>query len=159
MSAGVRLRPVVDEDLDVFFEQQLDPDANWMAAFTADQPDDRHAFAARWTAILGDGVNMRSMTVLFEERVAGHIVSFERLDNREVGYWLGKEFWGKGIASAALAEYLPMIPERPLHARAASDNVASIRVLEKCGFRVSHYERAYANGRRAEIQEAVLVLE
>ncbi len=159
MSGGVRLRPVVDEDLDVFFEQQLEPEANWMAAFTADQPDDRRAFAARWTAILGDGINMRSMTVLFEERVAGHIVSFERLDNREVGYWLGKEFWGKGIASAALAEYVRMIPERPLHARAASDNAASIRVLEKCGFRVSHYERAYANGRHAEIQEAVLVLD
>ncbi len=157
--SDVRLRPVVDEDLDVFFEQQLDPEANWMAAFTAEQPDDRNAFAARWTAILGDGVDRRSMTVLFEERVAGHILSFERFGNREVGYWLGKEFWGKGIASAALAQYLPTIPERPLHARAASDNVGSIRVLEKCGFRISHYERAYANGRRGEIQEAVLVLE
>jgi RimJ/RimL family protein N-acetyltransferase len=159
VSERVRLRPVVDADLEVFFQQQLDPDANWMAAFTADDPSDRRAFDERWAGILGDGVSRRAMTVLFDERVAGHIVCFERFENREVGYWLGKEFWGKGVASAALAQYLATIPERPLHARAASDNAGSIRVLENCGFRVSHYERAYANGRRAEIQEAVFVLE
>jgi RimJ/RimL family protein N-acetyltransferase len=75
-----------------------------------------------------------------------------------VSYWLGKEYWGKGIATEALGLFLGIIEERPLYARAAKDNAASIRVLEKCGFVISGCERGFANARGEEIDEVVLVL-
>ena len=35
------------------------------------------------------------------------------------GYWLGKEYWGKGIATQALAEYINVVKIRPLMAHVA----------------------------------------
>jgi RimJ/RimL family protein N-acetyltransferase len=66
--------------------------------------------------------------------VAGNIVCFEDQGERLVGYWIGRGFWGLGIATAALAAFLRQIPARPLVARVVRHNVASRRVLEKCGF-------------------------
>ena len=72
-----------------------------------------------------------------EGEVAGNIVYWERSGERRVGYWLGKDYWGKGIASAALAQFLGQVKIRPLDVRVAKKNVASIRVLQKCGFTIS----------------------
>jgi Acetyltransferase (GNAT) domain len=76
-----------------------------------------------------------------------------------VTYWIGRSYWGKGIASDALNAFLVVDLSRPLHARVASDNVASRRVLEKCGFRVIATERNVAEARSAEIEELVLRLD
>jgi len=65
---------------------------------------------------------------------AGHVLSWPSEGRRYVGYWLAREFWGRGLATAGLAEYLGVVRERPLHALVSTDNVGSIRVLEKCGF-------------------------
>ena len=83
----VLLRDVADSDLPVFFEHQRDPVANRVADFPA---RDREAFAAHWAKILGDE-NVTKKTVLFEGRVAGNVVSFERDGEREVGYWIRRE--------------------------------------------------------------------
>jgi RimJ/RimL family protein N-acetyltransferase len=80
-------------------------------------------------------------------------------DEREVTYWIGRSHWGKGIATGALYAFLAVDPSRPLHARVAYDNVASRRVLEKCGFRVIATERGFAEARSAEIEELVLRLD
>lgn len=153
----VLLREVTDGDLPVFFEQQLDPAANHMAAFTCKDPADRDAFAAHWKKIQGDrSVTIR--TILSDGRVAGHVASFERSGEREVTYWIGKEYWGKGIATRALSELLGQLKTRPLYARAARDNVASLRVLEKCGFTVSGHDKGFANARGEEVEEVVLKL-
>ncbi len=155
----VTLRPVIDTDLLVFFEQQLDPDANQMAAFTRKDPSDRDAFMDHWTRIRGDNaVTIR--TALFDGQVAGSVASFvdDQLGEPEVTYWIGREYWGKGIATAALSQFLGIQTRRPLYARAAKDNFASLRVLEKCGFTISGYERGFANARRTEIDEVVLKL-
>ncbi len=77
---------------------------------------------------------------------------------RDVSYWLGKEFWGQGIATSALALYLDLIRERPLYARAAKDNLGSIRMLEKNGFNIIRTEKGFANSRCEEIEEVVLIL-
>lgn len=158
MTNAVRLRAVAEADLAVFFEQQLDPTANHMAAFTAEDPADRKAFMARWTRILGDET-ITPRTILFEGQVVGHIASFEQFGLPAVSYWLGKEYWGKGLATAALAAFLEELEVRPLYARAAKDNIASIRVLEKCGFTVTGEEKGFANARGQEIQEFILKLE
>ncbi|NTU62534.1 MAG: GNAT family N-acetyltransferase [Chloroflexi bacterium] len=128
---NTHLRNVLVSDLPIFFEQQLDPVATQMAAFPA---RDRDAFMAHWTKIMADETNILK-TILYDDQVVGNIVSWEHDGEREVGYWLGREFWGKGIATRALAAFLEQVTLRPLYAYVAKHNLASIRVLEKCGFK------------------------
>ena len=124
MTTVVLLRDVTEADLPIFFEQQLDPVATAMAAFPA---RDHDVFMAHWRKIMRDGSGI-TKTILFDERVAGNIVSFDAFGEREVGYWLGREFWGKGIATAALSDFLELVMERPLFAYAAKHNISSTRV-------------------------------
>jgi RimJ/RimL family protein N-acetyltransferase len=132
MANDVMLRDVIESDLPVLFEQQQDPDANQMAAFPA---RDHDAFMAHWAKILGDNT-VGKKTILFDGQVAGNIVSFEQSGLPLVGYWIGKAFWGKGIATKALSAFLEHVKERPLYAMVAKHNLASRRVLEKGGFAV-----------------------
>jgi RimJ/RimL family protein N-acetyltransferase len=129
-SEAVLLRKVTDGDLSILFEHQLDPEAVRMAAFPSRE---REAFMTHWANILGDPA-VEARAIVFEGRVAGNIVSWEQDGAREVGYWIGREHWGKGVATEALRQFLPLDPTRPLFAHVARQNVASIRVLEKCGF-------------------------
>jgi RimJ/RimL family protein N-acetyltransferase len=130
MAVNVHLRDVTEGDLPIFFEQQRDPEATAMADFPA---RDRDAFMAHWAKILADPTLIKQ-TILFDGQVAGNVVSWEQSGERLVGYWLGRDFWGKGIATQALAAFLGHVTTRPLVAHVVKHNVASIRVLEKCGF-------------------------
>src|SRR4051794_9446601 len=130
MISEVALRDVEQDDLPVFFDHQLDPDANVMAAFTPRDPTDRQAFMEHCAKILCNS-DILMQTILVDGKVAGNVVSFVMAEQREIGYWIGKEYWGKGIASAAVAAFLRLETRRPLLAYAATDNVASIRVLAK----------------------------
>jgi len=157
-STDVELREVHDSDLPVFFRQTNDPESLWMAAFTAKDPTDRDAFDAHWERIRA-APDVLNRTVLVDGDVVGSAAVYGEPGEREVTYWIDRAYWGRGIATAALRALLAAVPERPLHARAAADNTGSLRVLEKCGFRVSGHDRGYANARRAEIDEVVLTLE
>jgi RimJ/RimL family protein N-acetyltransferase len=159
MTGDELLRDVTEGDLPIFFEQQQDPAANRMAAFTAKDPADRMAFADKWAKILGDE-SITKRTILFGGQVAGNIGAFVApwSGRLEVTYWIGREFWGKGIATRALAVFLRAVKARPLYARAAKDNIGSLRVLEKCGFTITGYERGFANARGEEVEEVVLEL-
>ncbi len=126
----VIIRAVIETDLPIFFEHQNDPEANQMAAFPA---RDEAAFMAHWHKILRDE-SCTVMTILFNGAVVGNIGSFIMEGEREIGYWIGREHWGKGIATGALSAFLPHEPTRPLYAHVAKDNIGSRRVLEKCGF-------------------------
>jgi RimJ/RimL family protein N-acetyltransferase len=153
----VALREVHDSDLPVFFRQMNDPEAVRMAAFTAKDPADWHAFDARWERIRSSDDVAR--TVLVDGDVVGSAAVYGEPGEREVTYWIDRAYWGRGIATAALRDLLAEVPERPLYARAAADNKGSLRVLEKCGFRVSTHARGYAQARDEEIDEVVLTLE
>ena len=135
-AGDVLLRDVEESDLPVFFEHQLDPEATHMAGFPA---RDRKSFMAHWNRILEDESVVKK-TVLFEAEVAGNIVSFVNSGEREVGYWIGREFWGRSVATRALSGFLRLEARRPLYANVARHNVASLRVLQKCGFRISREE-------------------
>lgn len=130
---NVILRAVAEDDLPILFEQQNDAEACRVAAF---QPRDRTAFMAHWRKIMRDR-SLLARTIVADGAVAGHIGSFVRSDVRQVGYWVGREFWNRGIATAALRLLLTEAPQRPMHAYVAKENVASIRVLEKCGFKIT----------------------
>ncbi len=153
MSNEVRLRNVEFDDLPIFYEQQLDTDATHMAAFPA---RDRAAFDAHWAAnILGNPAAI-TQAILLDGRVAGNIGSWPQDGDRLVGYWIGKEYWGKGVATRALAAFLHLVTERPLHAHVARHNVGSVRVLEKCGFILEREESVEVAGE--DVAELVLVL-
>ncbi|MEP7099721.1 MAG: GNAT family N-acetyltransferase [Burkholderiales bacterium] len=152
------LRAVEPGDLDHFFAQQRDPLARHMAAFTSADPDDRAAFDAHWARIAADpGVVNR--TIEFGGAVVGHVASFEQGGEREVTYWIDRPHWGCGIATRALRLLIAELPTRPLHARAAADNAASIRVLTNCGFVACGTDRGFATARAAEIDELLLRLD
>lgn len=158
MEDQLLLREVVPDDLPIFFEHQLDPEANTMAAFTSKDPSDRDAFMAHWHKILSD-VTTINQTILFNGQVAGSVSSYEDEGKPEVTYWLGKEYWGKGIATRALKEFLAHHnPARPIYARTAKDNLGSRRVLEKCGFKIIAASKGFANARGQEIDELLLEL-
>jgi RimJ/RimL family protein N-acetyltransferase len=153
----VTLRDVIASDLPIFFEQQKDPEANYMAAFTSRDPLDRDAFDIHWTKIMSDDTIVNK-TILYNGQVAGNIAKFIMFNQPEIGYWIGKEFWGKGIATQALNAFMKIIPTRPIFAAAAKDNLASLRVLQKCGFVITGYDKGFSGARNQEIDEALLEL-
>ena len=152
------LREVEDRDFGVLFEHSRDPDAIGMAAFTSPEADDRTAFEQRWSRLRSDR-STTNKVVEIDGRVVGHIASFDLEGQREVTYWIGREDWGRGIATRALQEFVQVEKTRPLYARAASDNAASIRVLTKCGFLIVGEGRGFAHGRNEETDEVVLRLD
>lgn len=152
------LREVVGDDLPIFFAQQLDPEANRMAAFTTRDAADRAAFDAHWQRILANSTVI-IRTIVYKGEVAGYVLSYETAGEPEVSYWLGKAYWGRGVASAALRRFLAEANRtRPIYGRAAKDNLASLRVMEKCGFRVIGEVEGFARARQAVIAEVVLEL-
>jgi RimJ/RimL family protein N-acetyltransferase len=158
MSNELFLRNMVNDDLPIFFEQQLDQEANHMAAFTAKNPTDREAFMAHWQRILADE-KIIIQTIIFDNQVAGNVLSYEDNGHPEVCYWIGKEYWGRGIATRALTEFLAHNNTiRPIYARVAKDNFGSRRVLEKCGFKIIDESKSFANARGQEIEELLLEL-
>jgi RimJ/RimL family protein N-acetyltransferase len=91
--------------------------------------------------------------------VAGSVSSYVDEDEHlEVTYWIGKPYWGKGIATCALSAFLEHSKVRPLYARAAKDNVGSLRVLEKCGFIRIGQDKGFSNARGQEVEEFILRL-
>jgi RimJ/RimL family protein N-acetyltransferase len=130
MKPEVLLRDIEPDDLPIFFEHQRDPVAVAMVVFRS---RDKAEFNAHWAKILADDVSLKK-TIVAGGQVAGHIASFMRDGEREIGYWIERTLWGRGIASAALAAFLCLEQRRPLYAGVAPHNIASIRVLQKCGF-------------------------
>ena len=155
MTTEIFLRDVTEDDLPVFFEHQLEPEANRMAAFPA---RDREAFTAHWTKIMADEA-VTIKTIVFDAHVAGNVVSWEQSGERLVGYWIGRQYWGKGVPTRALSAFLGHVTTRPLYARVAKHNVASLRVLEKCGFTISGHDTAPADTGGEEVEEFILKLE
>ena len=153
------LRPVLETDLLAFFTFQLDPEANAMAAFTAKDPTNQDAFLAHWHRNLSDPTTI-NRTIVVNGQVAGSVSSYEEAGHPEVTYWLGKSYWGQGLATRALTEFLAQVNlTRPIYARAAKDNIGSLRVLEKCGFKIIGEDSGFANARGKEIEEFLLRLE
>ncbi|MEU4383534.1 GNAT family N-acetyltransferase [Micromonospora echinofusca] len=157
MTADLRLRPVRDDDLPAFFAHEQDVEANWMAAFGPKDPTDRERFDAHWRRVRADE-RIVARTAVVDGEVVGHVVAFPVDERTEVSYWIDPGRWGRGYATAALTALLRELPRRPVHARAAKDNRASLAVLRKCGFVVIGEDKGYADGRGAEVEEWVLEL-
>ena len=152
------MREIELSDLEAFYEHQLDPEAIRMAAFVCEDPKDKVAFNAHWDKILSSS-QITKRTIVADGQIAGHISCYPQGENLEVTYWLGREFWGRGLATQALNRMLRLVAERPIFARAAADNIGSIKVLQKCGFKIIGTNKDFANGRGEDTEEYILRLE
>lgn len=153
--AVIELRPVTDADLDALFDQMRDPESVRMAAFTPEDPDDRSAFDAHMAKVRSSpGTTLRA--IICDGQLVGSISSFVFEGETEVTYWIDRAAWGRGIASRALELLMDLVPVRPVHARAASDNTGSLRVLQKAGFKIIGTENSFARGRDSNIEETIL---
>ncbi|MET9088573.1 GNAT family N-acetyltransferase [Streptomyces sp. NPDC004237] len=130
-NSDVRLRPVLDDDLELFLAYEHDAEAVRRSRFT---PRPREAFLKHWRErVLGDPTG-RVRTVLVDGEVAGNIVAWWDGERRFTGYWLGRAYWGSGVGSRAFALFLQEETVRPLYADPFAENTASVRLLEKNGF-------------------------
>jgi len=117
MTKNFLLRDVVFEDLPIFFEFQLDPEANHMAAFTSKDSTDRQAFDAHWEKIMA-AETVITKTIVFDGKVVGSVLSYETEGKPEVDYWIGRAYWGRGFATRSLADFLAQANKKTSHLRA-----------------------------------------
>ena len=127
-----------------------------MAAFGS-ALDDREAFETRWRGML-DNEGSLIRTIEVEAQTAGYVAHFQQFDRPSISYWLGRSFWGRGIAKTAVAQFVAGIAARPLYARVAWDNQASLRVLAHCGFQRVGTDRDFAQARGEDLDEIILAL-
>jgi RimJ/RimL family protein N-acetyltransferase len=153
----VRLRPVADDDLEDLFVLESDVAGSDMIAFLPRVPGDRAAFDAHWTRIRADR-DVFTWVIEADGRFAGYALSFLMNGERQIGYWIVRELWGRGIATAAARAVIAALPERPLWASTVSDNLGSQRVLQNAGFVFDRIERSHAPRRDAEVDEHVFKL-
>ncbi|MEZ0115011.1 ribosomal-protein-alanine N-acetyltransferase [Catenulispora sp. EB89] len=149
-------REMRESDLSVLFEIQCDAEAQRMAAFTS-TANDREAYLAKHRRLLADDRIVR-VVVELDGEVVGSAAAFPLGEDIDVTYWIRREFWGRGLAAAALAAVLEQVAVRPVFASAAYDNAASMRVLEKNGFKRVGEERGFAEARGEEIGEVMFRL-
>ncbi|MEY4903309.1 MAG: hypothetical protein RLZZ292_1124 [Bacteroidota bacterium] len=145
------------EDLNTFFQFQLDEEANYLAAFTAKDPSDKKAYIEKYAKHLADPtINMQTINV--NDGIVGSIAKFFIETDAEITYWIDRKFWGQGIATTALNDFLSMEQVRPIYGRVAFDNYGSQKVLEKCGFVKIGTDTGFANARQAVIEEYIYKL-
>lgn len=154
MNHAVSIRNVERDDLPRIYEFQIDPESNRIAVTI---PRSAYGFGAHWENALRDP-NVTAKAILVGDELVGCISCFKMDGLDSVGYWLGREFWGRGIASRALELLLTEVSVRPLFARVATSNRASLRVLQKCGFVVERVQLSPADDRYPECEEALLIL-
>lgn len=153
-AADVRIRTIEVADLPVLYDFQLDTEANRLAAMN---PRNVDQFNDHWEKILNDtSVTVRA--IQFGDELAGCISCFKSDGQDSIGYWIGKDFWGKGVATQALRLLLGEVSARPLRACVAVSNVGSLRVLQKCGFGIIGHRHSPADERYLECEEAILEL-
>ncbi|MGN6477367.1 MAG: GNAT family N-acetyltransferase [Flavipsychrobacter sp.] len=150
----VQLRPSEKSDLEILFQFQLDEEANYLAAFTPKDPANKKAYIEKYTKHLDDPT-INQQTILVDGIIAGSVAKFMIDGDTEITYWIDKKFWGKGIATTALKNFLATVDTRPVFGRVAFDNIGSQRVLEKCGFIMIGEDKGFANARQAEIEEFI----
>ena len=152
------LRPTTNEDLDTLFEFQVDEESGYMAAFMPANHRDKSAYLDKYRKLLAD-TSVNNVTIWYKDAIVGSMAKFVMDGKSEITYWIDKHFWGKGIATNALASFLEKELARPLLGRVAFDNLGSQKVLLKNGFKKIGTDRGYASARQKEIEEYIYVLE
>ena len=157
INKNITLTETEKDDLNAFFEFQLDKEANYLAAFTSKDPSDKPAYIEKYSKHLSDPtINMR--TIKINDVIAGSLAKFVMENDAEITYWIDRKFWGQGIATTALQNFFKNRKTRPIYGRIAFDNYGSQKVLEKSGFVKVGKEKGFANARQEEIEEFIYKL-
>jgi len=154
---GIKLRRTEVADLENFFQFQLDKEACYLAAFMPKDSSDKAAWLTRHEKLLSNPT-VNNQTILVDGVIAGSVAKFEIKGEAEITYWLDKKYWGQGIATKALTEFLSIEATRPIFARVAFDNFGSQKVLEKCGFLKIGSDKGFASARQTEVEEFIYKL-
>lgn len=155
---GITLRRTEILDLETLFQFQLDKEGGFLAAFIPKDPTDKSAYISKFTKLLNDDT-VNNQTILFENIIVGSIAKFVMEGEAEITYWIDRKFWGQGIATKSLQEFLKIETTRPIFGRVAFDNFGSQKVLEKCGFIKIGVDKGFANARQTEIEEFIYRLD
>lgn len=154
---AIQLRTTLHSDLEHFFLFQIDKEACYLAAFMGKDHADRDAYMKKWDRLLNDEIiNIR--TILADGVIAGSVSKYVMEGDAEITYWIDKPYWGQGVASTALMQFLTIENTRPIFGRVAFDNIGSQRVLEKCGFVKTGTDHGFASARGTEIEEYIYKL-
>ena len=153
----IQLRPTTHSDLEHLFLFQLDEEGCHLAAFMPKDYNDRDAYMKKYHKLLADE-NINNQTILVDGVIAGSVAKFIMEGDAEITYWINKPYWGQGVATTALRQFLTIENTRPIFGRVAFDNIGSQRVLEKCGFVKIATDHGFASARAAEIEEYVYKL-
>ncbi len=153
----IKLRPTEISDLDTLFQFQLDKEGGYLAAFMPKDPTDKSAYLEKYTKLLSDPT-VNNQTITIDKTIVGSIAKFVMEGDAEITYWIDRKFWGQGIATKGLSEFLAIETTRPIFGRVAFDNFGSQKVLEKCGFIKIGSDKGFANARQAEIEEFIYKL-
>jgi [ribosomal protein S5]-alanine N-acetyltransferase len=154
----IKLKPTKVSDLDILFQFQLDKEGGYLAAFMPKDPTDKSAYLSKHKKLIADPtVNIQ--TILFDNIIVGSIAKFVMEGDTEITYWIDRNYWGQGIATKALKEFLSIETSRPIFGRVAFDNFGSQKILEKCGFVKIGADKGFANARQTEIEEFIYKLD
>lgn len=154
---NITLTKTEKDDLNTFFQFQLDKEARYLAAFTSKDPNDQTAYIEKHLKFLTDPtINMQTIRV--DNEIAGSIAKFVMENDAEITYWIDRKFWGQSIATKALKAFLINETTRPVFGRVAFDNLGSQKVLEKNGFVKIGSDKGFANARQTEIEEYIYKL-
>jgi len=153
----IKLRPTEISDMDFLFQFQLDKEGGYLAAFMPKDPTDKSAYLNKYRKLLDDPT-VNNQTIIIDNIIVGSIAKFVMEGDTEITYWIDRNFWGQGIATKALKEFLDIETTRPILGRVAFDNFGSQKVLEKCGFVKIGTDKGFANARQTEIEEFIYKL-
>lgn len=151
------LREVRPEDLDEFFLHQQDEAANQMSGFAPRNPEDRGVFDYHWASLLADP-RTQAHTITHEGKAAGALICTEHDGVAELSFWTAQEYWGLGLTTSAVDEFLRAHPQRPVRARVPEDNGGTVKVLSRRGFEVVGEEKVFSNARAAVVTELIMEL-
>ncbi|GET26078.1 GNAT family N-acetyltransferase [Prolixibacter sp. NT017] len=155
---AIKLRPTKISDLDILFQFQTDKESGYLAAFMPKDPTDKSAYISKYTKLLDDPT-VNNQTITIDHIIVGSVAKFVMEGQTEITYWIDRKFWGQGIATKAVKEFLTIETTRPIFGRVAFDNFGSQKVLEKCGFNKVGTDKGFANARQMEIEEFIYKLE
>jgi len=154
---NITLSATTTVDLNTLFEFQSDHEAIHLAAFTPKDPGDKIAYIEKYSKHLADP-SINTQTIKLNDVIVGSIAKYMMDNEAEITYWIDRKYWGQGIATKALTDFLKTEPARPIFGRVAFDNYGSQKVLEKCGFLKIGKDRGYANARQTDIEEFIYKL-
>lgn len=155
--SDIKLRRTELSDLEILFQFQLDEVGGYLAAFMPKNHDDKSAYLKKYEKLLNDP-QVNNQTIIIDNHIVGSIAKFVMNGDAEITYWIDRKFWGQGIATQALKDFLSIETTRPIYGRVAFDNFGSQKVLEKCGFVRIGSDKGFANARKMEILELIYKL-